>query len=85
MPRPGDRLRCLVEVGDHDGHERMAGLRRVLQEVEPAVLADRRHGLDVVGEELAGSLPRSRSYQARAIAMSRTRTPEKRSVKCMQT
>ncbi len=48
---PGDRLRRRVEVGDHDGHERAAGLRRVLEEVEPAMLADRPHGLDVVGEE----------------------------------
>jgi hypothetical protein len=48
---PADRLRRRVDVGDHDGDERAAGLRRVLKEVEPTVFADRPHGLGVVGEE----------------------------------
>src|SRR3954469_5607588 len=48
---PADRLSRRFEVGDHDGGERAASLRRVLQEVEPTVLAYRPYGLDVVGKE----------------------------------
>src|SRR4051794_34614398 len=38
---PADRLCRRFEVGDHDGGERAASLRRVLQEIEPTVLAYR--------------------------------------------